>query len=338
MKKKLNITLLVDQGAYPDSLIPNNGYKNNQSTEHHIIQALNKLGHTINIVGVDYNVDTIVKEINFNRPDLVFNLTEQFRNNRMLDKNIAALLEMLDIPFTGTGPVGLTLCRNKALCKQILNSRKIQVPRFIVLPQNKKIRIPKSFKYPLIVKPLLEDGSEGISNASLVKNQKALEERAKLVHENWNEAAIAEEFIEGRELYVSILGNKRLTVFPPRELHFNNCEPGHPVMATYRVKWNPEFRKHWDIQFNYAHIEKNLEIKINRICKKVYRLLQIKDYGRIDIRITNNNQIYILEANPNPDLAYGDELALSAMKTGLSYEELINKIFHLTLSRFSSIS
>ena len=150
-------------------------------------------------------------------PDLVFNLTEQFGGDRRFDKNIAALLEILDIPFTGSGATGLMLCRDKRLCKQLLSLHRIRVPGFAFLPLNRAVRVPKTLRYPLVVKPAFEDSSEGISNASLAANEEALRERVQFVHEGWQQAVIAEEYIEGRELYVSVLGNKRLVVLPIRE-------------------------------------------------------------------------------------------------------------------------
>ena len=334
MKKKLNITVLVDIGE----ILPEDpefyGENGQQSTEHHVIGALRNLGHNVSILGSMGNIEETIVQLKQQEPDLVFNLTEHLGGDRKFDKNIAALLEMLEMPFTGAGSTGLLLSRDKRLCKQLLSLHRISVPRFISLPLNKAIRLPKKLHFPLVVKPALEDSSEGISNASIVWKEEALIERVKFVHDGWKQAAIAEEYIEGRELYVSILGNKRLYVLPARECSFNVEQDKGPCLATYRVKWNAEYREKWGIKFGFAELETPLIKKIERVCKKVYKVLNLRDYGRIDIRITSDNKIYILEANSNPDLAYGEEVAESAEHCGISYESLINRIVNTASRRY----
>lgn len=332
--KKINITVLVDIGEItPEdpTFLAANGQ---QSTEHHVIGALRDLRHNVSILGSMGNLEETIIQLKEQEPDLVFNLTEHLGGDRKYDKNIAALLEMLEIPFTGAGATGLLLSRDKSLCKQLLSLHKIRVPRFVSLPLNRKIRLPKTLDFPLVVKPALEDSSEGISNASIVRNEDALKERVQFVHERWKQAAIAEEYIEGQELYVSILGHKKLRVLPIRECFFNIENDKGPCLATYRVKWNAEYREKWDIKFGFAELEAPLIKKIEHICKKVYRVLQLRDYGRIDIRLTRDKKIFILEANSNPDLAFGEEVAESAYKCGISYENLIKRIVNTALSRY----
>jgi D-alanine-D-alanine ligase len=186
----------------------------------------------------------------------------------------------------------------------------------------------------MVVKPAFEDSSEGISNASIVESEDALKERVKFVHERWEQAALAEEYIEGRELYVSIIGNKRLSVLPIRECYFNFEGNKGPCLATYRVKWNEEYRKKWNIKFGFAKLDIPLVKNIERICKKTYRVLQLRDYGRIDIRLAPNKKIFVLEANSNPDLAYGEEVAESAEKMGISYKNFIRRILNTSLRRY----
>lgn len=251
-----------------------------------------------------------------------------------MDMNIAAVLEMLDIPFTGSGPTGLMLSRDKRLCKQLLTSHRIHVPDFTSIAQNQKVRVPKPLHYPLVVKPAFEDSSEGISNASLVTNESALLERVKFVHEGWEQPVIVEEYIEGRELYVSIIGNKQLTVLPIRECFFDFDGSEGPHLATYRVKWNRKYREKWNISFGFAELDQSITKNIERICKRVYRLLRIRDYGRIDLRLTPENKLVILETNPNPDIAYGEEVAEAAEKAGISYEKLLDQILQLALRRY----
>jgi D-alanine-D-alanine ligase len=334
MSRKLNVTVLVDATEITKDN-PNFEVRPEvPTTEYHVISALRNLGHEVSVLGAVSDIGTIAKTLAERKPDLVFNLTEAFDGERWLDKNIAALLEMVGVPFTGTGVAGLMLCRDKRLCKELLSLHKIRVPHFFSLPQDRKIRVAKTVRYPLVVKPALEDSSEGISNASLVNNSAELQERARLMHEKWQQPAIAEEYIEGRELYVSILGNKQLAVLPPRECSFDSDGGAGPQLATYRVKWNEQYRNKWNIRFGFAELDQTTLRNIGHVCKKVFRVLQLRDYGRIDLRLTHDNKVVILEANPNPDLAYGEEVAEAADKSGLTYEQLIGQILYIALRRY----
>ena len=333
MSRRLNVTVLVDDSEIPHNDPEFNGNPEKSVTEYHVIQTLRSLGHSVKILGAG-DIGEVTKSLTEYKPDIVFNLTEHFGGDRRLDKNIAAVLELLAVPFTGTGATGLMLARDKHLCKELLKLHKIRIPGFISLLSGRKTHIPKNLHYPLVVKPAFEDGSEGISKVSLVYNETSLQERAQFVHERWEQPAIAEEYIEGRELYASVLGNKRLEVLPIRECFFEHDESNSPVLLTYRVKWNEEYRKKWNINFGFAELEPSVLNSINRVCKKVYRILQMRDYGRIDFRLTADNKIVILEANPNPDIAYGEEVAEAAEKAGMFYEQLIDQILHHALRRY----
>ena len=334
MSQRLHITVLVDSAEITKDN-PNFEVRPEvPTTEYHVISALRNLGYEVFVLGAVSDIGKIVKTLTEQKPDLVFNLTEAFDGDRQMDKNIAALLEMVGAPFTGTGVAGLMLCRDKRLCKELLSLHKIRVPHFYSLPPGHKVPVAKTIKYPLVVKPALEDSSEGISNASLVSNVAELQERARYMHERWEQPAIAEEYIEGRELYVGILGNKQLTVLPPRECSFESEDSAGPQLATYRVKWNEQYREKWNIKFGFAELDEVTLKNVGHVCKKVFRVLQLRDYARIDLRLTNDNKIVILEANPNPDLAYGEEMAEAADYSGMTYEELIDCILHLALRRY----
>jgi len=222
MKRRLHITVLVDPVTIPAEDPQLLVSRDKAITDYHVCEALRLLGHEVDVLGAEYDILAVAQKLKDTKPDLVFNLTEHFCGERGMDKHIATLLEMLDIPFTGAGAMGLLLARDKRLCKQILALHHIRVPEFISLPKGQAVRVPKHLPYPVIVKPALEDGSEGITKASLVHDADALRERAEFVHERWQEPVIAEEYIEGRELYVGVLGNKRLTVLPPRECCFKS--------------------------------------------------------------------------------------------------------------------
>lgn len=334
MSQPLNITVLVD----PVTIPPDDPHFKNPTgkpiTEYHVCEALRLLGHHVNVLGAEYDIAAVAHALTERDPDLVFNLTEQFCGDRRLDKNIAALLELLEIPFTGAGVIGLMLARDKGLCKQILTLHKIRVPNFISLHHQRPVRIPRNLPYPMVVKPAFEDSSEGLSNASVVDDANALTERAAFIHERWQQPAIAEEYIEGRELYVSVIGNRRLQVLPPRECCFNAEGDQGPVILTYRCKWDDDYREKWNITFGFADLEPAVLKSIERVCKRAYRALQLQDYGRMDLRLTPDNRLVILEANPNPDIAYGEEVAEAAERAGIAYEPLIDKIIRLALRRY----
>jgi D-alanine-D-alanine ligase len=300
------------------------------ATEAHVIEALNKLGHEVRTIGVYEDPGLIIDEVKSHPPDVVFNLTEHFNARSAYDRNVAGLLEMLDLPYTGSGPTGLTLCKNKGMAKEILAYHHIRVPDSAVFPIGAAIRRPKRLRFPLFIKPLQEEASYGISQDSFVENDQAFEERIRFIHERMNQEALAEEFIDGRELYVSILGNDRLHVFPFREVIFAEVPEGRPRFSTFKAKWDDAYRKKWGIQNIFADgLDEEIKRRITEICRKAYRVLRIRGYGRIDLRITPAGEIVLLEANPNPNLEREDEFAQSAMKAGLTYEALIQRILRL---------
>jgi D-alanine-D-alanine ligase len=300
------------------------------ATEAHVIEALNKLGHEVRTIGVYEDPGLIIDEVKGHPPDVVFNLTEHFNARSAYDRNVAGLLEMLDLPYTGSGPTGLTLCKNKGMAKEILAYHHIRVPDSAVFPIGAAIRRPKRLRFPLFIKPLQEEASYGISQDSFVENDQAFEERIRFIHERMNQEALAEEFIDGRELYVSILGNDRLHVFPFREVIFAEVPEGRPRFSTFKAKWDDAYRKKWGIQNIFADgLDEEIKRRITEICRKAYRVLRIRGYGRIDLRITPAGEIVLLEANPNPNLEREDEFAQSAMKAGLTYEALIQRILRL---------
>src|SRR5438034_11082133 len=275
----------------------------------------------------------IIEEIKNYPPDVVFNLTEHFNEVSAYDRNVAGLLEMMDVPYTGSSPTGLTLCKNKGMAKELLAYHKIRVPNFAILSPGSAIKRPKRLKFPLFIKPLREEGSVGISHGSFVANDEAFEERVQFIHERMNQEALAEEYIEGRELYVSILGNDRLRVFPFREVIFTEVPDGQPRFSTFKAKWDDAYRKRWGIQNVFAEPFANgADHRIVKFCKSVYRALRIRGYGRIDLRVTQEGEIVILEANHNPNLDLDDEFAQSAMKAGLTYPRLVQRILKLALT------
>jgi D-alanine-D-alanine ligase len=266
-------------------------------------------------------------------PDVIFNLADQFKNNRAFDQNIVSFLAMRGVAFTGCGSTGLTLCKHKAISKKILGYHRIHTPEFVTIARGKRIARPPRLKFPILVKPLKEEASLGISQASFVESDEQFKDRVQFIHEKYDNDVIAEEYIEGRELYVSVLGNHRLDVYPVRELVFKEVPPDEPKIATYKAKWDEEYRKRWGLDNQFAEgLDPAVLANIEQTCKRIYRLLTIDGYARLDLRLTRDNKVYFIEANPNPILAEDEDFAQSALRAGLSYPQLIERIIRVGLA------
>jgi len=302
-------------------------------TEANVLKALGEIGHTTEHQAIFDDLDLLRQKLRSFEPDVIFNLADQFKNNRAFDQNIVSFLEMDGVPFTGCGSTGLTLCKQKGISKKILGYHRIHVPEFAVFPRGKRTARPKRLKFPILVKPLKEEASYGISQASFVETDEQFKERVQFIHEKHDQDVIAEEYIEGREFYVSILGNHRLQVFPIRELVFQEVPPDEPKIATFRAKWDEEYRKRWGLQNRFAEgLDPAVVRHIEQTCKRIYHLLTIDGYARLDLRVTPSNEVYFIEANPNPILAADEDFAQSAAKANLSYPQLIDRIVRLGLS------
>jgi len=302
--------------------------------ESDIYKALIAGGHQVSLLGLFNDINLLLEEVRENKPDIIFNAAEVFDQKSYLDKNVAGVLEMLGIPYTGASATSLLICGNKALSKKILSFHKIKIPHFYTFYKNRKIWLPKRISLPLIVKPLHEEASRGISQASVVDSEEAMVERVKFIHESIKDDAIVEEYIEGREFYVGVLGNKRVKVFPLREMKFGDVGEDEPRIATYKAKWDYEYREKWGIKNEFAgRLPNGLAEKVEEVCKRAYKVLNMHCYARFDIRITSDSKIYIIEANANPCLDEYDELGQSAAKAGIPYNKLIQKIISLGLER-----
>ena len=224
------------------------------------------------------------------------------------------------------------LSRDKALSKKILAYHRIPCPDFAVFPLGRAARRPRRLSFPLIVKSLTEDASLGISQASVVENDDKLRERVAFVHESLGTSAIVERYIEGRELYVGVVGNRRLSVFPVWELRMEGLPDVARPIATQRLKWSRPYQKKYGIRWGEARgLPEPIGRRVQDLAKRIYRTLGLSGYARIDFRLDANQEPYALEANPNPEIAYGEELAESAEKAGLSYEGLLQQILSLGL-------
>ncbi len=333
LRKNLRIVLLFDlsEPIAPEKY-SDHWKEADWKTENDVRNALTRLGHQVIPLGLHDSLEPLLQVLQNQKPDLVFNLSEAFRGDRDFEPHIVATLELLGIPVTGSGPMGLKLCKDKGLTKEILGYHRVRIPRFLTVRKGRPMANLKKFPFPAIIKPLRLESSEGISQLSFVENEKDATARVKFIHERLQADAIIEEYIDGRELYVSVLGNEKLTVFPARELFFREVPKDEPKMATFRAKWDEEYRKKWGIQNGFARAQApSVGEKLEETCKKIYRLLRIRGYGRIDLRVKENGEIYFIEANPNPSIGRSEDFALSAGKAELSYDDLIAKIVSLAM-------
>lgn len=299
------------------------------SSEADVLKALRKLGHETEYLAIFDDLDLLRQKIQDYKPDIIFNLCDQFRNNRAFDQHIAAYLELCGVPFTGCGSIGLALAKHKGISKEILAYHGLRVPAFVTLPQGSRIVRPRHLEFPLIVKPLTEEASLGISQASLVETDHQFKKRVHFLRDHYGHDVIAEEYIHGREVYVSMLGDRTLRVFPIREILFQDVPEGQPRIASYRAKWDYEYRWKWGIDNQFARLRPALKRKIQSLGRQVFRLLKIDGYVRLDLRITEAEEIVFIEANPNPIVARHEDFAHAAVKSGLKYHELIQAILRI---------
>lgn len=303
-------------------------------TEYDVVTTLRRLGHDVRPLGLADELAPLRLAITEWKPHIVFNLLEEFHGLTEFDQHVVSYLELLQTCYTGSNPRGLVLARDKALSKKLLVYHRIPVPAFAVFPRGRKIRLPKDLSFPLIVKCLKEEASRGIAQSSIVDNEEKLRERVSFIHGSMESDAIVEQFIKGRELYVGVIGNKRLEVLPTWELVFENLPPGSAAIATARIKHNPEYQEKWGIyQQPAAELPLSLLTHIIRTTKRIYRILQLDGYARIDYRLGPTGVLYFLEANPNPEIAEREEFASAAQAAGLVYPALLQKILQLGLSR-----
>ncbi|APZ91446.1 D-alanine--D-alanine ligase family protein [Fuerstiella marisgermanici] len=332
--RKLRVAALIRDGLVPPDEAT--GYDVNNppdwKMEFDIIATLREMGHDVRPIGL-YDDLTPVRDSILNwKPHVAFMMLEEFHGVAQYDHAIVSYLELMKQQYTGCNARGLMLSHDKALSKKILNYHRVPTPGFAVFRRRRKIRPPAKLKYPILVKSATEDASFGISQKSIVHNDAALIERVKFVHEHVGSDALVEEYIEGRELYVGVMGNKQLSVFPVWEMFFRNMPDDVAHIATARVKWNTRYQKKHGIETGRApDLTDEQTAKIQHICKRVYRALNMSGYGRIDIRMNAAGQVYVIEANANPNLEFGEDFAESAEADGISYEQLLTRVVNLGL-------
>src|SRR6201992_299489 len=335
--RRLRILVLM----HPDFMPPDSteGYSarqiNEWKTEFDVVSTLRTAGHDVRPLGVQEEIKPLREAIESFKPHVVVNLLEQFHYEPVYDQHVASLLELMKIPYTGCNPRGLILARGKDLSKTLVHHRRIAVPAFAVFPMRRKVNRPARLALPLIVKSLNEDGSRGISQASIVDTDEELAERVAFIHDQVGTAAIAEQYIEGREIYVGVLGNNRLRVLPVWELKFGSLGgQGARQIATEKAKHDPSYQERVGIEDGPAKgLAPEVSARIQRTAKRIYRTLGLDGYARIDFRLSADGTLYFIEANPNPEIAKSQEFATAAKHDGVEYPELLHRILTLGISR-----
>jgi D-alanine-D-alanine ligase len=333
--KKRRILLLVNEALVPPDDM--RGLTEDEieacRTEYNVLSTLSNEGHAVRVLGIGDKIGELRRVIRDWRPEITFNLLEEFSGIVTYDHYVVAFLELMRQPYSGCNPRGMMLSRDKVLTKQILAYHRILTPRFHLFPWGKSYSEPRGIEFPLFVKSATEDASLGISQASVVHDAERLRERVQFIHEQTQSDALAEQYIEGRELYVGVIGNDRLTTLPVWELDFGSLPAAQSGIATRKVKWDRAYQKRHGISTGPAvDLEPAVATRLSNLAKRVYRALHMSGYARMDLRMRADGSVFVLEANANPNLTYGEDFAESAEVAGLGYEQLLNRIVQLGLN------
>lgn len=331
--RRLRILVLMHEDLVPpDELSGRDLATAEWKTEYDVVSTLKKLGHEVRPLGVKSDLGVIRTAIEEWHPHIAFNLLEEFDGVAIYDQNVVSYLELLHMPYTGCNPRGLMLARDKALTKKVLSFHRIPYPNFMVVPQGRSLKRPKGLAFPLIVKSISEEASLGISQASIVEDDERLRERVVFIHQSVGTGALIEQYIEGREFYVGVMGNGHLQVLPVWELIMDNLPEDAKRIATQRVKWSRKYQDKYGIRSEKAkNLSDGKAQEIQHLAKRVYRALGLSGYARIDLRMDAGGQVYVLEANPNPQIAHDEDFADSAEKAHYSYKDLLQELLNVGL-------
>jgi D-alanine-D-alanine ligase len=331
MKPQRVLALMHENLVPPTSL---EGYSEKEidefKAEYDVMACLEKAGHTVRAIGLRDNLAELRSTIAEWKPDVAFNLLEEFQGIVAYDLYVVAFLELMKLPYTGCNPRGLMISRDKALSKQILSFHRIPTPRFALLRRGRRYRVPRRLKFPLFVKSATDDASYGISQASIVADPDRLEERIEFVHEQTGSDALVEEYIEGRELYVGVMGNERLRTFPVWEMDFGTLPDVMAGIATRKVKWDRRYQKKHGISTGAAQsLPDGCAAYLDKLSKRIYRALSLTGYARMDFRLRPDGGVFVLEANANPNISHQEDFADSAEAAGVDYPSLLEQILRL---------
>jgi len=311
------------EGFTPDEI-------NRWKVEFDVVTTLQNMGHEVHIVPLEDDFAPLRLAMDVFKPHVGFNLLAHFHGAASYESALVGWLELHKLAYTGCNPRGIFVANDKALCKKVFKYHRIRAPRFMVVPRGRVPKLPKGkLDFPMFVKSVSEHASIGISHASIVRDIEQLRERVEFVHRNIGTAALCEEYIEGRELTIAILGNKRLETAPVWEANLDGLPPGAPRIMTSRLKWNLAYQKQVGLETGPAELEPETAARIDQLGKRIYKVLGLSGYARIDMRMDAEGRIWILEANPNPDLCFGEDFAESFERVGYTYPQLLQKLLNL---------
>lgn len=294
--------------------------------------ALRERGHKVNVLGVHGDVDQFVSGLRAQKPQLVFNLVEMFGKNVLGDVSVAGALQLLGLRHTGGGPGELFLRQDKALTKELLAYHGVPFPNYAVFRRDTYPEAGR-LQMPLIVKPLRMDASIGIESTSLVRSTTQLMKRVVAIHEKIKDAALVEEYIEGREFYVGVIGNRKPIAFPPIEVDFSGLPEGMPFILGRRAKWVKSSKEYKGTRSKLANVPVDLRRRLEEVSIAAYRALRVRDYGRIDLRLAPTGEVYVIEVNASCYLDPASEFAVAAQAGGIGYTDLVNVIARLAMAR-----
>lgn len=327
-RKPLRVLVLVHETLVP----PENteGFSQQEidewRTEYDVMSSLRAMGHDVKVLGLGDNLAELRATILDWKPDIAFNLLEEFQGIVTYDTYVVAFLELMRLPYTGCNPRGMMISRDKVLSKQILAYHRIPTARYALYRRRNRYAEPRKLKFPLFVKSATEDASLGIAQASIVYDGQKLRERIEFIHEQTNSDALVEEYLEGRELYIGVMGNERLTTLPVWELNFGTL-PDVMSIATRKVKWDRKYQQKHGIDTGPARdLPQGLALRLAGLARRIYRALSLSGYARIDLRLKPDGSLYVLEANANPNLAQTEDFATSALSSGLGYHTVLQRI------------
>lgn len=301
-----------------------------------VAAALRKSKHRASIFGVHDDLKKLVTGFSRRKPDLVFNLLESFGEDTGGDVAVAGVLDLLRLRYTGGGPGELYLRQDKGLAKKVFAFENILYPHFAVFSQDADFEMAGNLRMPLFVKPLTADASIGIDGESLVRDTSSLMKRVLAIHEKVKDSALVEEYIEGRELYVGVLGNREPVAFPPIEMDFSGMPEGMPHIVGSKAKWKKNSAEYKGTKSVLADLPDELRARLQKAAIDAYRALRVRDYGRVDLRLTESGEIYVIEVNASCYLEENSEFAVAAQAAGIEFPELVKRIVELAVERYGN--
>jgi D-alanine-D-alanine ligase len=321
----------VDQAASPDKA-PVTRSLDKKEVEEEVAEALEKLGHEPTLHELDGTPKSLVALAKL-ECDLVFNLTESFADDDTADFKIAAFLELIGKKYTGSGTHGLMLAQDKAIAKKIFAFHGIHTPVFAKSFRG-RLDFSHDLQFPVIVKPAREDGSIGIEFSAVVSSIRELMERMDWLHANFDSPVLIEEYIEGREMYVGVIGNDKPAALPVVELDLSKLPDGRPRIASAEVKWGKGTKAYRDTKSAVAtDLPEENVLTLQQTAVAAYQALELRDYGRVDMRLQADGRVHVIEVNPNPWLSSKAEFAMAARKAGRTYPQLVEEIVELAMAR-----